>query len=56
MCLKEKSNKSHGTVQGSILGQILNAILVSSMFRIADLDTFADDMFIPEEGMNLCQT
>jgi abortive infection bacteriophage resistance protein len=35
-----------GTVQGSVLGPILNAIFVSPIFDIVPLLTFADDSYI----------
>jgi hypothetical protein len=34
-----------GTVQGSILGPVLYAVFVYLMFKITDLDAFADDTF-----------
>jgi hypothetical protein len=42
-----------GTVQGSILGPVLYAIFASPMFKIADLDAFADDTFFSRWNRSL---
>jgi hypothetical protein len=42
-----------GTVQGSILGPVLYAILVSPLFILEDLDSFADDTFIQSIDKNI---
>ena len=38
-------NINTGTIQGSILGPILYAMIVSSLFDLTDLSNFADDNF-----------
>jgi hypothetical protein len=40
-----------GTVQGSILGPVLYAMFVAPLFDIEEFFTFADDIFVPREGM-----
>jgi hypothetical protein len=42
-----------GTVQGSILGQVLYAIFVSLMFKIAALELFANDSFITRSNESI---
>ena len=44
-----------GTVQGSILGPVLYAIFVSPLFKIADLELFADDSFITKSNESLTE-
>ena len=41
-----------GTVQGSILGPVLYAIFVSPIFKITDLELFADDSFITKANVS----
>jgi hypothetical protein len=41
-----------GTVQGSILGLVLYAILASQVFDLQDFFAIADDTFIPGIGKN----
>ena len=40
-----------GTVQGSILGPVLYAMFVAPLFDIEEFFAFADDIFVPREGM-----
>ena len=44
-----------GTVQGSILGPVLYAIFVSPLFKIADLELFADDSFITKSNESVTE-
>jgi predicted house-cleaning noncanonical NTP pyrophosphatase (MazG superfamily) len=44
-----------GTVQGSILGPVLYSIFVSPLFKIADLELFADDSFITKSNESLTE-
>ena len=55
-------SKNTGTIQGSILGPILNAIYVSPLFDLTDLSNFADDNFAltwhssKQDAISLMQT
>jgi hypothetical protein len=42
-----------GAVQGSILGPVLYAIFVSPLFKITDVELFADDSFITRSSKSL---
>jgi hypothetical protein len=43
-----------GTIQGSVLGPVLQALFVSPLFDIVPLTNFADDNFCIEWDRDLC--